>query len=276
MVSAKALSMNSKNTASMLVKHEGEGPLGAQLFGSDPSLMAEAAKWMESLGRFASIDINMGCPAKKIVSNGEGSALMNFPELAGKIALAVSSAVSLPVTAKIRKGFDSDNAVEIAKILEANGISAIAVHPRLRIQMYSGKADWSVIKGIKDAVGIPVVGNGDIFEPEDALRMFDETGCDGVMIGRGACGNPWIFKRIKGLLETGESLPTPTESERLSMALRHCRIASNENPNAIIALRSHLAWYTKGIPGSSHLRSELVHASTISDVERVFLKLTNA
>jgi nifR3 family TIM-barrel protein len=269
MVSAKALTMNSKETVLMLEKHPLEGSLGAQLFGSIPSVMGEAAKMIEDMGSFDSIDINMGCPAKKIVSNGEGSALLREPSLCARIAESVSRATSLPVTAKIRLGFDSPNAQLVSHLLQESGMAAITIHPRTRAQMFSGKADWNQIRLLKESLSIPVVGNGDIFEPEDVLRMIEETSCDGVMIGRGALGNPWLFSRAQALLD-GASQPPPTANERIELALRHCEIATSAfGLGAVVTLRKHLAWYTKGLRDSSRLRAELSQASTISQVRSI-------
>ncbi|MDR1640986.1 MAG: tRNA dihydrouridine synthase DusB [Clostridiales bacterium] len=269
MISAKALVMKSKETALMLEKHPSEGPLGAQLFGSSPSVMGEAAKMIESMGIFDSIDINMGCPAKKIVSNGEGSALLREPSLCARIAESVSRAISLPVTVKMRLGYDSPNALLVSHLLQESGIVSITIHPRTRAQMFSGKADWNAIRLLKESLRIPVVGNGDIFEPEDVIRMLKEASPDGVMIGRGALGNPWLFSRAQALLN-GIELPPPTVNERIDACLRHCEIAASAfGLGAVVTLRKHLAWYTKGIRDSSRLRAELTHASTIEQVRSI-------
>ena len=237
MVSAKAISFHNKNTLDLMQIAEGENPIALQIFGSDPEIMAQSAAEIEERP-FDILDINMGCPVPKVVNNGEGSALMKNPKLAGEIVERASRAVKKPVTVKIRKGFQefSVNAVEMAKILEASGAAAIAVHGRTREQYYSGEADWNIIRQVKEAVSIPVIGNGDVFTPEDAKRLLDETGCDGIMVGRGAKGNPWIFKRITHYLETGELLPGPTLMEVRDMILRHGKMLT-EYKGEMIAMR---------------------------------------
>ena len=211
-------------------------------------------------GPYDIIDLNMGCPVPKIVGNGEGSALMKNPKLVEELLSALVKKVHKPVTVKFRKGFDDDhvNAVEIAKIAESCGISAVAVHGRTREQYYSGKADWDIIRQVKEAVKIPVIGNGDIFEPQDAKRMLDETGCDGLMVGRGARGNPWIFHRINHYLETGEVLPAPGPVEVGKMILRHTRmhVALKGEYIGMKEMRKHIAWYTAGLPHSATIRRE--------------------
>ena len=259
MISAKALQYKNKNTKVLLAIHPQEYPVSLQLFGSDPKIISEQAKRIEDLP-FQILDINMGCPVPKVVKNGEGSALMKNPKLVFEIVSQLVKAIEKPVTVKIRKGFDDDhiNAVEIAKIAEEAGASAVAVHGRTREQYYSGRADWDIIRQVKEAVKIPVIGNGDIFEPQDAKRMLEETGCDGLMIGRGARGNPWIFKRIQHYLETGEVLPPPGPVEVGEMILRHTRIhvAFKGEYIGMKEMRKHIAWYTAGLPHSSSIRRE--------------------
>lgn len=261
MVSAKGMHYNSKNTAKLMETGTSERPCAVQIFGHEPDIMADMARRLNEFSNIDIIDINMGCPAPKIVKNGEGSALTLDPELAGSIIFAVVSASEKPVTVKLRKGFDNDhlNAVEMAKIAEKNGASAITVHGRTREQYYSGKADWDIIGEVKGSVGIPVIGNGDIFEPEDALNMFKYTNCDAVMIGRGARGDPFIFKRTVHYLETGELLPKPTWEERLAMAERHMDMLADHKGEVIgiREMRKHMGWYIKGMPHSAEMRVKI-------------------
>ena len=244
--------------------------MALQLFGSEPELMAEVAASIEDLP-FDILDINMGCPVPKIVNNGEGSALMKDPALAGQIVESITKAIKKPVTVKIRKGFteDSVNAVEMAKRLEASGAAAIAVHGRTREQYYSGKADWEIISQVKEAVSVPVIGNGDVDSPEKAKALLDETGCDGIMIGRAAEGDPWIFKRVNHYLETGELLPLPTREERREMILRHAKMQLDEKGEncGMREMRKHVAWYTAGLPHSARLRGMVGEISTYHDLE---------
>lgn len=258
MVSAKGIYYNNKNTDSLLVVKEEERPVALQLFGSDPVIMSEMAKKIEDRN-FDILDINLGCPVPKVVNNGEGSGLMKNPKLVGEIVYKVSRAIKKPVTVKIRKGFDDNsvNAVEIAKIAEANGASLVAVHGRTREQYYSGKADIDIICKVKESVKIPVIGNGDIFSPQDAKRMLEMTGCDGIMLARGVRGNPWLFREIKTYLETGELIKKPTTEELISMILRHARMQIEFKGEyiGIREMRKHVAWYTTGYKKSSKLRS---------------------
>lgn len=266
MVSAKALLYKNKNTKSILETLPKERPIAVQLFGSDPEIMGEIAHELEE-GPFDIIDVNMGCPVPKIVNNGEGSALMKDPKRVEAILTSMVKKVKKPVTVKFRKGFNdaSVNAVEIAKIAEGCGAAAVAVHGRTREQYYSGKADWDIIRQVKEAVGIPVLGNGDIFRPEDAKRMIDETGCDGVMVARGAKGNPWLFHRINRYLDTGELLPPPSPAEVREMILRHGRLQTEYKGEhtAMREMRKHVAWYTAGYPHSAALRNEINQVETL-------------
>ena len=273
MVSAKALYYGNKNTEPLLATDERERPVSVQIFGSEPELMGEMAKKMEEKGCFDAIDINMGCPVPKIVNNGEGSALMKDPKLAGRIIKAVSSSVSIPLTVKFRKGFteDTQNAVEFAQIAQENGAAAVAVHGRTREQYYSGTADWSMIRKVKEAVSIPVIGNGDVFEPEDAIRLYEETGCDGIMIARGAKGNPWLFKRIVHYMDTNELLPKPELSEVIAMILRHGEMMVQFKGEyiGIREMRKHVAWYTVGYPASSKLRNLVNQVETLEQLKQL-------
>ncbi len=262
MVSAKAILYQNQNTFALLKMEPSEHPIALQLFGSEPEVMAEAAVLLEK-EPFDIFDINMGCPVPKIVNNGEGSALMKNPKLAQEIVSAVVKAVKKPVTVKIRKGFAEDcaNAAEFAKGLEYAGAAAVAVHGRTRQQYYSGRADWDVIRQVKEAVSIPVIGNGDVASPESALQMLRETGCDGVMIGRGARGNPWLFRQAREYLSTGYHCPEPSLQERKEMILRHARLnlSYKGEYTGIREMRKHVAWYTAGLPNSAVLRNEVNH-----------------
>lgn len=265
MVSDKGLLHNNEHTFKLLRLDEQERPAALQIFGSEPESMAKAAKVVEQAGADI-LDINMGCPTLKIVKNGEGSALMRTPDLAYRILASVVDAVSIPVTVKIRKGWDdaSVNAVQIARLAEAAGVSAIAIHGRTREQFYSGQADWNIIKDVKESVSLPVIGNGDIRSPLDAAQMIEKTGCDGVMIGRGAQGNPWLFCQVVHYLATGEVLASPGVTERINMALRHLDmlVAYKGEHVGIREMRSHAAWYTKGLPHSAELRLRFNSAVT--------------
>ena len=279
MVSAKAILYKNKNTKELLAVDPAEGPVSVQLFGSDPEIMAAIAAQIED-GPYVAIDVNMGCPVPKIVNNHEGSALMKDPAQAEKVLTAMVKAVKKPVTVKFRKGFNDQNinAVEFAKMAESCGVAAVAVHGRTREQYYSGKADWDIIRQVKEAVKIPVIGNGDVFTPEDAKRLLDETGCDGIMVGRGAKGNPWIFKRITHYLETGELLPGPTLMEVRDMILRHGKMLT-EYKGEMIAMRemrSHMAWYTKGMRNSAALRCEINQVETLEGLAELLEKRMEA
>lgn len=272
MVSAKAIYYENKNTKALLEVKEEERPVSIQLFGSDPRIMAEMAHRIED-GPYEFIDVNMGCPVPKVVNNGEGSGLLRNPRLVGEILSAMVKAVSKPVTVKIRKGFDdsSVNAVEIAKVAEDSGVSAIAIHGRTREQYYSGKADWDIIRKVKEAVTIPVIGNGDIFTVKDAKDIIERTGCDGIMIGRGAQGNPWIFSRIEHYLRTGEELPPPTRAQLREMILKHARLQLKYKGEyaGIREMRKHVAWYTTGCPHSAALRQAVNQIESYQELEEL-------
>ena len=269
MVSAKGIFYNNKNTESLLQIHPEEVPVSLQFFGSDPKIVSEMAKRVEERP-FSILDINMGCPVPKVVRNGEGSALMKNPKLVYELVSATVKAIKKPVTVKIRKGFDDEhiNAVEIAKIIEEAGAAAVAVHGRTREQYYSGKADWEIIRQVKEAVSIPVIGNGDVFTPQDAKRLVEETGCDGIMVARGAKGNPWIFKQITHYLETGELLPRPSVEELKAMILRHGQMMMEFKGElaGMREMRKHVAWYTAGYPNSAALRNEINSVATLEEL----------
>ncbi len=275
MISAKALYYKNKNTLPLLQVAEGERPIAVQLFGNEPDLLAQEALKLED-GPYDVFDVNMGCPVPKVVNNGEGSALMRDPEKIGQIVSAMTKVLHKPVTIKIRKGFSADqiNAVEVAKRAEDAGAAAIAIHGRTREEYYSGHADYDIIRQVKEAVSIPVMGSGDIYKGKDAKRMLDETGCDAVMIARGARGNPWVFREVAHFLETGEELPRPSVEEVKEMILRHARMLIDfcgENM-AIRQMRKHAGYYVTGYPDASKIRREVNLCVTFSDLERTLTK----
>ncbi len=270
MVSAKAILYNNKNTIPLLAVDKREKPISLQMFGSDPEIMSEMAKRIEELD-FDILDINMGCPVPKIVNNGEGSALMKEPKLVGEIVSKVSKAINKPVTIKIRKGFDDTciNAVEIAKIAEESGAKAVAVHGRTRVQYYSGKADWNIIREVKKNVSIPVIGNGDIFQPEDVIKMLEITECDGIMIGRGIQGNPWLFSQIIEYMNKRIILSKPDIAEVVNLIKRHARMQIEFKGEylGMREMRKHVAWYTSGYKNSSKLRQNVNQIETTMDLD---------
>lgn len=272
MVSAKAIQYNNKNTKALLEIHPEELPVSLQLFGSDPDVISEIAKRIEELP-FSILDINMGCPVPKIVKNGEGSALMKNPKLVYEIVRKTARAIQKPVTVKIRKGFDDTciNAVEIAKIIEDAGGKAVAVHGRTREQYYSGKADWDIIRQVKEAVAIPVIGNGDVVSGESVIAIQKETGCDGVMIGRGAQGNPWIFSELLEYERTGRMPLRPSVEAIRKMMLRHAQLQMQYKGEylGIREMRKHVSWYTSGLPNSAKLRDEINRVDNYEELEKL-------
>lgn len=272
MISAKGVHYRDKKTASLMRISDEEQPAAVQLFGSDPEITAESVRAAEDSGAVA-IDINMGCPAPKIVNNGDGSALMKNPPLAGKIIESAARAASVPVTVKFRKGWDDEsvNAVEFARIAESSGAAAVCVHGRTRMQFYSGKADWDIIKEVKKSVKIPVIGNGDIFKAEDAAKMLEYTGCDYVMAARGAQGNPFLFRQAHELLQTGRVTYEPTREERLECAIRHAELLTEYKgeTRGIKEARKHMAWYIKGMKGAAAVKTELFRAESLREIKAV-------
>lgn len=277
MVSAQALVYDNKKTFDMLALDSRERPVSVQIFGHDPTIMAQAAKIVFDTVGPEMIDINFGCPTPKIVKNGDGAALMKAPGLLSKVAAAVVQAVAIPVTAKIRLGWDKDsiNCVEISRRLEDAGVHWITIHGRTREQFYSGEANWEWIGKVKEGTGIPIVGNGDVFSPKDAQEIIKQTGCEHVAIGRGAQGNPWIFRQIKALLEEGKVLPDPTIEERISLAIRHLnmKVEHDGEAKAVREMRPHLAWYLKGIPFAAETKRLINNESTLNGMESLLKEL---
>ena len=273
MINAKALCYDDENTKKMLNLEDDGHPVAVQIFGSDPEYMGKAASIMNQYTNDI-LDINMGCPAPKVIKNGDGSALMRNPKLAAEVLTAVVKNSEKPVTLKIRKGWDDNsvNALEIAKIAEECGISALAIHGRTREQFYSGKADWDIIAEIKQSINIPVIGNGDVFDVQDAVNMLEKTKCDAIMIVRGSQGNPWIFNRINHYMKTGEVLPEPTLEEKISTAIKHMNLAVAEHGEyvAVREMRKHIGWYLKGLKNSAKYRDQI---NKITDYKEVISML---
>lgn len=279
MISAKALYYGSKKTQEMLSFSNEEKPVGVQLFGSEPKVMAEVCRTFNENNDICVIDINMGCPAPKIVKNGEGSALMKNVKLAGEIVQEMKKVCTKPVTVKFRKGFDEEhiNAVEFAKAMESAGADAITVHGRTRAQMYEGKADWDIIRKVKEAVKVPVIGNGDVFFAKDALALIDYTRCDGVMVARGAMGNPWIFRQIKQYFNN-EDVIYPTDEEKIDMCIKHLKLALHYHgeAKAVREMRKHISWYIKGIKNCTEIKNKINTEKCSENVIKILTEYKNA
>ncbi len=272
MISAKGIYYKNENTTKLIKTDKKEKPIAMQIFGKDPDIMADSSAWLEKQGADI-IDINMGCPTPKIVNNGDGSALMRNPKLLGNIIKSVVNAVNIPVTVKIRKGWDDNsiNAIEISKIAEESGAKAISIHGRTRQQFYSGEADWDIVKRIKEKLAIPVIGNGDIFTPEDAKRFLEKTNCDGIMIGRGARGNPWIFQRTLEYIKKNEILPNPSTKERINIIIKHMdkMIELKGEYIGIKEMRKHIIWYLKGLPNVNKIKNLIFKASRKEEINKL-------
>lgn len=272
MVSAKGICYSDRKTTELCTVTDTERPMAVQLFGSEPDFMAEAVKIVLQYNPDI-IDINMGCPAPKISGNGSGCALMKSPKLCGEIVAAVKNAVDIPVTVKIRKGWDSEsiNALEVAKYCEDNGADALTIHGRTREQFYSGKADWEIIAQVKEALSIPVIGNGDVIDAKSAAAMYEQTNCDYIMVGRGALGNPWIFRQINAWFDRDTFIVPPYIDERLSVMYRHIKLACEYKGEriGIREARKHIGWYLKGFHGAAKFRNEAGKVNTLDDVERL-------
>ena len=278
MTSADGLVRKNPKTYALLEYRREERPIGAQLCGADPDVMAEAAREVEALG-FDSVDLNYGCPVRKVIAREAGAAMLNDLERLGRVTSAVVGAVSLPVTAKIRIGWDqkSINAHEVARVLEGSGVRWVTVHARCRSEKFTGQAHWEVIREVKEATSLPVIGNGDVKTPEDAHRMMHETGCDGVMVGRGSFGNPWLFGRAQRLLEGGDAGPVPTPRERIETAVGHLHdLAAVKGDYAAVLMRKHIAWYVRGLYDNSSLCRDVNHAQSVAEVEELLYRYLEA
>lgn len=273
MISSRALVYQDKKTSTLMTRGEGESPFGIQLFGNDPSVMREAALIALERTNADFIDINMGCPTPKIVNNGDGSALMKNPPLAGEIVRAIKDAVNVPVSAKFRKGWDSGsvNAVSFAKTLEDAGADFLAIHGRTRVSMYSGRADWDIISDVVSSVNIPVIANGDVFEAEDAVKIKKRTGAQGIMIGRATFGNPWIFSQCREALDGKDVSPLPPLSERLNVAWEQILISANDKGEhiAVLEARRHIAWYLRGVRGGNAYKTRVTSISSLENLRRL-------